>query len=113
MRFIDFEYAGWDDPAKLVCDFFCQPQVPVDFKFWELFTNSLAASLGGETFLPLRAKMLLPAYQIKWCCIILNHFVKGGKARREFARGADAEEAKAGQLAKARRLLQNLRKLRD
>ena len=27
--FIDFEYAGWDDPAKLICDFFCQPQTPV------------------------------------------------------------------------------------
>ena len=26
--FIDFEYAGWDDPAKTVCDFFCQPGLP-------------------------------------------------------------------------------------
>ena len=25
--FIDFEYAGWDDPSKLICDFFCQPAV--------------------------------------------------------------------------------------
>ena len=113
LRFLDFEYAGWDDPAKLICDFFCQPQVPVNFGFWEMFSNSFAAGLGGDTCLPLRAKMLLPAYQIKWCCIILNHFVTGGKARREFARGADAEEAKAGQLAKARRMLQNLHKLRD
>ena len=27
--FLDFEYAGWDDPAKMVADFFCQPAVPV------------------------------------------------------------------------------------
>jgi tyrosyl-tRNA synthetase len=27
-RFLDFEYAGWDGPAKLVCDFFCQPALP-------------------------------------------------------------------------------------
>src|SRR5260370_15342476 len=27
-RFFDFEYAGWDDPARMVCDFFCQPAVP-------------------------------------------------------------------------------------
>ena len=29
VRFIDFEYAGWDDPAKTVCDFFHHPGVPV------------------------------------------------------------------------------------
>lgn len=28
LRFFDFEYAGWDDPAKLASDFFCQPQLP-------------------------------------------------------------------------------------
>src|SRR6185503_11886129 len=28
VRFFDFEYAGWDDPAKLVCDFFNQVEVP-------------------------------------------------------------------------------------
>jgi hypothetical protein len=108
LRFIDFEYAGWDDPAKLVCDFFCQPQVPVGFEFWDFFTDTLAAGLNDKSGLPLRAKVLLPAYQVKWCCIIMNHFVKGGKARREFARGAASETAKANQLGKARRLLKNI-----
>ena len=28
LAFLDFEYAGWDDPAKLVCDFELQPAVP-------------------------------------------------------------------------------------
>ena len=35
--FIDFEYAGWDDPAKLANDFFCQPAVPVDARFYDDF----------------------------------------------------------------------------
>ncbi len=113
LRFIDFEYAGWDDPAKLACDFFCQPQVPVGFEHWDLFVHSLASGAGGGETLPRRAKRLLPAYQIKWCCIMLNHFVKAGKARREFARGAASEEAKALQLEKARRSLQEVQKLRD
>lgn len=111
--FLDFEYAGWDDPAKLICDFFCQPQLPVKFDFWDDVANSIAAGVGGQESLPLRARLLLPAYQIKWCCIILNHFLKTGRARREFARGAEVEQAKAGQLAKAWRLLQNLRRLQD
>ena len=25
LYFIDFEYAGLDDPVKLICDFYCQP----------------------------------------------------------------------------------------
>ena len=29
LTFLDFEYAGRDDPAKLVSDFFCQPEIPV------------------------------------------------------------------------------------
>ena len=113
LHFIDFEYAGWDDPAKLACDFFCQPQVPVGFEFWDLFMNSFAVGPDGGSGFPSRARLLLPAYQIKWCCIMLNHFVKAGKARREFARGVASEEAKAMQLEKARRLLQDIHKLRD
>ena len=112
LHFIDFEYAGWDDPAKLVCDFFCQPQVPVSFEFWDSFTGSLADGLGSRAAFARRAKLLLPAYQIKWCCIILNHFVKTGRARREFARGAASEEAKTAQLDKARKMLQNVHQLR-
>ena len=111
--YIDFEYAGWDDPAKLVCDFFCQPQVPVGFEFWDFFTDALAAGLNDKSALPRRAKMLLPAYQIKWCCIILNHFVKSGKARREFAHGAASETARAAQLEKARRLLKIFHGMRE
>lgn len=113
LHFIDFEYAGWDDPAKLVCDFFCQPQVPVDFEFWDLFTDSLAAGLGGRPAFARRARLLLPAYQIKWCCIILNHFVKSGRVRREFARGEASEQARTAQLDKARKMLQNVRRLLD
>ncbi len=113
LRFLDFEYAGWDDPAKLICDFFCQPQLPVDFAFWDDFAKPVAAGLGGDASLTFRAATLLPAYQIKWCCIILNHFAKAGRARRKFARGPEAEAARADQLVKARRLLQNLRQLRD
>jgi hypothetical protein len=27
--FIDFEFSGWDDPAKLYCDFILQPKIPI------------------------------------------------------------------------------------
>ena len=37
LRFIDFEYAGWDDPAKIICDFFCQPKFPVPMNWMDSF----------------------------------------------------------------------------
>lgn len=106
-RFFDFEYAGWDDPAKLVCDFFCQPQIPVSLQFWDCFVGSLRAAFLSDTDFSRRAQLLLPAYQIKWCCIILNEFLQGDRARREFAQGSDAlDERKATQLRKARHALE-------
>ena len=37
LRFLDFEYAGWDDPAKLIGDFFCQPAIPAPHSEFERF----------------------------------------------------------------------------
>jgi hypothetical protein len=103
LRFIDFEYAGWDDPAKLVCDFFCQPELPVDLRYWDVFMASLCSQWSSTLGLPSRSRLLLPAYQIKWCCIMLNEFVQAGQARRTFAGGNERiEERKTAQLAKAR-----------
>lgn len=103
LRFFDFEYAGWDDPAKLVCDFFCQPQVPVDFCHRDAFLARLAQALELDATFSDRARRLQPAYQVKWCCIMLNDFVRGDAARRDFAKGAaDADARRRGQLEKAR-----------
>jgi len=107
LRFFDFEYAGWDDPAKLICDFFCQPQVPVGLEHWERFVGSLGEALGWEGRLGTRATWLLPAYRIKWSCILLNEFLRTGQARRRFAGGdGDLEARKSAQLAKARKVLE-------
>ena len=110
LRFFDFEYAGWDDPAKLVCDFFCQPEVPVDLKHWAPFVEALDRCLDWQGALPVRAALLLPAYRIKWCCILLNEFLGTEQARRAFAQGnEDPTIRKATQLAKARRALERAR----
>ena len=83
--FIDFEYAGWDDPAKLVCDFFCQPKFPVPFDFFEDFFCQVAGVGSEEDELRLRVNLLLPVYRIKWCCIILARFQPEGAERRRFS----------------------------
>ncbi len=109
IKFIDFEYAGWDDPAKTVCDFFCQPKIPVPYEFFDIFTEKVVKGLPEQERHRLRILSLFPAYQIKWCCIILNDFLQVGGERRRFANdGFDLEKQKAIQLKKAEALLNRI-----
>jgi hypothetical protein len=99
--FIDFEYAGRDDPAKLVCDFFCQPEVPVPPAHYEPFVARIVAGLGLDDIHRARCGLLLDAYRIKWICIMLNEFLPADAARRAFADPGARERRCAAQLAKA------------
>jgi hypothetical protein len=101
LRFLDFEYAGWDDPAKMVCDFFCQPAVPVPREHLAGFVGALADLWGDGAAWRRRVGLLLPVYELKWCCIMLNEFLPSADSRRAFAgAGADREARRAAQLAK-------------
>ncbi len=102
LRFIDFEYAGWDDPAKLICDFFCQPAVPAPLQAFDRFAAMVAAEFAEPQVHLARATMLLPVYRAKWVCIMLNEFLPLGGSRRAFSGTAvEQETRKATQLAKA------------
>ena len=101
LTFLDFEYAGRDDPAKLVSDFFCQPEVPVPLAVHEHFIERLTEGLGLDAASVARCRLLIDAYQIKWTCIILNDFLPLGAARRAFADVGAWEKRCAEQLAKA------------
>ncbi len=110
--FIDFEYAGWCDPAKLISDFFCQPALPVPLKYFEEFSNAVSAQSPEPEHVLARTRLLFPVYKIKWCCILLNEFVPTGSARRNFAGGGSDEDQKRGQLAKAHAYLKDLSELK-
>ena len=85
LYFLDFEYAGWDDPTKTACDFFCQPKVPVPLKYFEQVTEAVASTTTNPDIYLKRIKAMLPICRIKWCCIILNAFQKTGQERRRFS----------------------------
>jgi hypothetical protein len=106
--FLDFEYAGWDDPAKLIGDFFSQVAIPIDVDYFKVFVET--AFSGREDYITLykRANLLLAVYKIKWCCIVLNVFLAKHLARRKFADSAiNITEIKHYQLIKATKILQN------
>lgn len=106
IRFLDFEYAGWDDPAKSACDFFAQLAVPVPIDFLGHFVTEIMQDFPDAERLSFRAYLLRPAYQIKWCCIALNVFLPVHLARRTFANPSLDEVAlKQAQLLKANQIL--------
>lgn len=104
--FLDFEYAGWDDPAKLVCDLANQPDRPLSLEEAEPFSSSLVEWLGAADFWRSRFRILAPLYQIKWACIVLNDFLPFGRNRRKFQETQEPEASrKHHQLNKAQGML--------
>ncbi len=97
--FCDFEYAGWDDPAKTICDFFAQVELPVPSGWLGPFTEGVSSCVANGADLRLRVLRLMPLYQIKWCCILLNEFFPIARQRREFSGGQT--DVRREQLSKA------------
>ena len=104
--FLDFEYFGWDDPAKLVCDFLLHPamDLPEELKrrFYQRFVTNKNLAKRVETVYPL--------FGLKWITIMLNEFVPGDLRRRRFAGNPATQSA---QLAKARRMLARIEREYD
>jgi hypothetical protein len=110
LSFLDFEYAGWDDPAKTVCDFFCQPACPAPLHFWNEFAAEIAAATSDPARSMCRFTLLWPMYRLKWCCIMLNDFLPAGAGRRQFAnRDLDESNRQERQLKKAQDALKQFR----
>lgn len=70
VKFFDFEFAGWDDPAKTVVDFSLQPRMPVAPDLAKLFLKAVPP-YGGEQ-LRARSAVLGPILRLKWLCIMLS-----------------------------------------
>jgi hypothetical protein len=107
--FVDFEYAGWDDPAKTVADFFCQPRVPVALAHVETMIEACLGASRDSRRARKRFELLFPLYRVKWCCIMLGEMLPVSARRRRFSMNAMDREARlTTQLEKARATLQKL-----
>ena len=104
--FVDFEYAGRDDPSKFLADFFIQPEIKVSSDYMEAFTHIAFETFKDKEILFDRAIKLFPMFQIKWCCIIMNEFLPEIAKRRIFSNPElNTEESKYRQLTKAKSIL--------
>lgn len=103
--FLDFEYFGWDDPAKLASDIHWHPGMALFPAQRARFASGLERIFGSDPGYRDRLRRYRPLIGLRWCLILLNEFLPAGLARRRHAGQAeDAEAARNRQLAKARAL---------
>lgn len=97
--FHDFEYFGWDDPVKMISDFYLHPRMTLPFKLREFFFKNVYNALSSDLTLPQRLPFVYLLLALKWCLIMLNVF-----RHEEIVLGRHTNRAKV-QLEKARNQL--------
>ncbi len=108
--FLDFEYFGWDDPAKLVGDFLLHPAMNLSIELkreWICGAKKIYGPLMHE-----RLIQLLPLLGLCWCLLLLNEFRRDLWVRRKRAAGAayrDRSSILKTQLGKSHELLSQVK----
>ncbi len=100
--FVDFEYAGWDDPAHALAGVCLAPGIPLPRDRHLDVLSRLLARFDGASGLARRLRLVYPILALKWSLIMLNEFVPSDAERRAFARSASRP---AAQIEKSRHLL--------
>jgi hypothetical protein len=108
--FLDFEYFGWDDPAKMIADFLLHPAMNLAPELKEKFVAGVWRLFSDWPNLSGRVEGVYPLFGLKWCLIMLNEFLPNELLRRQFAAGANAERSplQLQQLDKAREMLHRI-----
>lgn len=73
--FIDFEYGGWDDPAKTLSDFFLQPRLTPPESLFEAWKRAILERLpiDQRTAFEQRLPLVQSCCAMKWIFIILKN----------------------------------------
>jgi hypothetical protein len=68
--FIDFEFAGWDDPAKTILDFWMQPRIQVPDSWLDISLRVLPQHQKRDFLRRLNAAADI--FELKWASIVLS-----------------------------------------
>jgi hypothetical protein len=104
--FLDFEYFGWDDPAKLCCDFVLHPGMDLTDELQQRFLRGVNDIFAADPALPHRLAACMPLYGLRWTMILLNEFLPE-RWQRRLAAGLSGNRPQVlrRQLAKAKTML--------
>ncbi len=108
--FLDLEYFGWDDPAKMVCDFLLHPGMNLPDSSKRRFATTVVRGLAGCAGMAERVIAFYPLFGLKWALILLNEFLPEQLLRRRFAgmTEEDRHQRQREQLDKARNTIRRV-----
>ena len=98
LSFVDFEYFGWDDPAKTAADFVLHPGMALDPQSGQQFMHAFLTAFADIAGLWDRTRIVYPLFGMKWCLIVLNDFLPG---RATTVPAGELSAVRRAQLAKA------------
>jgi hypothetical protein len=108
LTFLDFEYFGWDDPAKLASDILLHPGTPMSEQMRLRFRTALERLYSGDRDFAARFGAFYPLFGLRWVLILLNEFHPERWRGRVLAGEKDGwRDAKERQLRSARAMLMN------
>ncbi len=89
IAFVDFDYTGWDDPAKLVGDILLHPATQLPPKMASRMVDAVGRMVPEDGTFAERLRRFLPLYGLRWALIVLNPFrrdrLESGAVRRSVA----------------------------
>jgi hypothetical protein len=108
LAFVDFEYFGWDDPAKLTSDTLLHPGTPMNCQLRSRLQSAAQELYGDDPNFSARCHAFYPLFALRWALILLNEFHPERWKRRLLAgrRGRWAD-VKRRQLSAARAMLED------
>ena len=74
LRYIDFEYFGWDDPVKVTADFLLHPAMTLSDDECQAFLRAMRAALPHDRDFDVRLTRHLPLFALRWVLILFNPF---------------------------------------
>lgn len=112
LTFIDFEYFGWDDPAKAVSDFLWHAGQRLNTAQRIAFAEgALGLYDESDPHFAERLAIVYPLHGLNWTLIVLNEFRPDRwERRRQAGQTGDWAEIKRRQLAKAERLMERVKR---
>ena len=98
--FFDFEYAGMDDPVKLISDFICQPDYQLNKQQSIFFYKNILKIFPQSDAIERRFNAVIDIHRIKWCCIILSEILNKNYSERRYFAGHQIDADKCLKKAK-------------
>ena len=111
--YIDFEYFGWDDPVKLVSDFYWHPAMDLSDQLRSKWMQRAKNIFADDSSFAERLQAYLPLFGLRWCLILLNEFLPERLRQRihaDQAKGSAVNDILNKQLDKSQNLLNSIKK---